>query len=88
MSQSPDVGSVTPTLRAKDLRSMKLGVLPRTLWSNDQDPVLLVFDLQNQNKAQEGVKRTGSVESGILSTELRSRLALILRAHTLINAQQ
>ena len=42
MSQSPNVGSVTPTLRAKDSRAMKLGVPPRTLWSNDQDPVMLV----------------------------------------------
>ena len=43
MSQSPNVGSVTQTLRAKDLRAMKLGVPPRTLWSNHQDPVLLVW---------------------------------------------
>ena len=43
MSKSPNVASVTPTLRAKDLRAMKLGVPPRTLWSNDQDPVLLVY---------------------------------------------
>ena len=50
MSQSPNVGSVTPTLRAKDLRAMKLGVLPRTLWSNDQDPVLLVFTTSEISK--------------------------------------
>ena len=31
MSQPPNVGSVTPTLRAKDLRAMKLGVPPRAL---------------------------------------------------------
>ena len=43
MSQSPNVGSVTPTSRAKDLRAKKLGVTPRTLWSNDQDPALLVI---------------------------------------------
>merc|ERR1711954_509733 len=30
-------------IRAKDQRAKKLGVPPRTLWSNDQDPVLLVF---------------------------------------------
>ena len=42
MSQSPYVGSVTPTLRAKDSCAMKLGVPLRTLWSKDQDPVLLV----------------------------------------------
>ena len=42
MSQSPFVGSVTLTLHAKDPRAIKLGVPPRTLWSNDQDPVLLV----------------------------------------------
>ena len=57
MSQSPNVGSVTPTLRAKDLRAMKLGVPPRTLWSNDQDPVLLVlnwFGLQGTKKKSRG----------------------------------
>ena len=43
MFQSPNVVSVTPTLRAKDSRAMKLGVPPRTLWSNDQDPALLVI---------------------------------------------
>ena len=43
MSQSPNIGSVTPTSRLKDSRAMKLGVPPRTLWSNDQDPVLLVL---------------------------------------------
>ena len=43
MSQSPNAGSVTQTLRAKDSRAIKLGVLPRTLWSNDQGPALLVL---------------------------------------------
>ena len=36
-------------IRVKDQRAKKLGVPPRTLWSNDQDPVLLVViiaDLQ------------------------------------------
>ena len=42
MSQSHHVGSVIASLQAKDSRAMKLGVPPRTLWSNDQDPALLV----------------------------------------------
>ena len=50
MSQLPNVGSVTPTLRAKDSRAMKLGVPPRSLWSNDQDPALLVLEHPAQNK--------------------------------------
>ena len=33
-------------IRAKDQRAKKLGVPPRTLWSNDQDPVLLVLNLK------------------------------------------
>jgi len=45
MSQSPTLGSVTPTSRLKDSRAKKLGVLPRTLWSNDHDPALLVIKL-------------------------------------------
>ena len=43
MSQSRQAGCVTPTSRLKDSRAKKLGVLPRTLWSNDQDPALLVI---------------------------------------------
>ena len=34
-------------IRAKDQRAKKLGVPPRTLWSNDQDPVLLVVNKPN-----------------------------------------
>ena len=48
MSQSPNVESVAPTLRAKDLRAMKLGVLPRTLWSNEQDPALLIINTMGE----------------------------------------
>ena len=47
MSQSPNLGSVAPTLRAKDSRAMKLGVPPRTLWSKDQDPEILVIKIFN-----------------------------------------
>ena len=47
MSQSPNAGSVTPTLRAKDSRAMGLGVPPRILWSNDKDLVLLVSKIKN-----------------------------------------
>ena len=43
MSKSREVECVTQTSRAKDQRAKKLGVPPRTLWSNDQNPALLVY---------------------------------------------
>ena len=63
ISQTPNVGSVAPTLRAKDSRAMKLGVPSRTLWSNDQDPVLLVFFGTPRNSYSRFADRGRSMQS-------------------------
>ena len=47
MFQSPNVGSITPTLCAKDSRAKKLGLSPRTPRSNDQATVLIVVAIES-----------------------------------------
>ena len=71
MSESHNVGSVTPTSRLKDSRAKKLGVLPRTLWSNDQDPALLVKAYRNAPITTSRVHYTNVTCEGLTCQEAR-----------------